>query len=244
MYRLGAIILYTINELQKSREGRNRLLQAIKSGSKEDMANYKKEMDVYLKDDSLNILKRNPKSRIRSYKNLLLSHNTLYSFFAEEGGLSPSQGHYISEKYAIMIEDAKTFPQLDHLHLLMLEEYSDSSIRLKNKANHTLVEKVINYIEMNFSEDISISEMAQKLHVNSSHLMRVFKKAKGITISHYRQKIRIKEAKELLLYTDLLITEVALMVGFNSSQYFSRIFTKEECMTPKEYRKNGINFRY
>jgi len=82
-----------------------------------------------------------------------------------------------------------------------------------------------------------MEEMAGKLHVHPSHLMRVFKKEKGITISHFRNLRRIKEAKELIQFSNLSMTEIAIMVGFSNSQYFSKFFKEAEGVTPVEYRK-------
>jgi AraC-like DNA-binding protein len=156
---------------------------------------------------------------------------------AEKGGLSAWQCHFISEKYAIMIEHAETISELDKIHSYMITEYSDPSIRKSKSDNLTIVEKAENYIEMNFAEDISMEEMARKLHVHPSHLMRAFKKEQGITISHYRNLRRIKEAKELILFSNLSMTEIAIMIGFSNPQYFSKLFKEIEGVTPVEYRK-------
>jgi AraC-like DNA-binding protein len=218
---------------------RERLLYGIQLGDKELVAQFEKDIYTELEGTQLNILNRVPNNKVRSYKNILLSHNTLYSYAAEKGGLSAWQSHFMSEKYAIMIEHAETISELDMIHSNMMREYSDPAIR-KSKSNKlTIVGKAEDYIEMNFSEDISMEEMAGKLHVHPSHLMRVFKKEKGITISHYRNLRRIKEAKELILFSNLSMTDIAIMVGFSNSQYFSKLFKEVEGVTPVEFKKNS-----
>ena len=124
----------------------------------------------------------------------------------------------------------------------MLEEYSDPSIRFLEIEKATITEKAEHFIRMNFSEDISIEEIAQKLHVHPSHLMRTFKKEKGMTISHYRNLTRMKEAKDLLTNSNLSIIEIAIIVGFNNQQYFSRVFKEEVGVSPKEYRQNKRDY--
>ncbi|MEH7111426.1 AraC family transcriptional regulator [Neobacillus niacini] len=218
---------------------REKLLNGIQSGDRELIAEFEKDIYQKFSDEQLNIFNRVPNNKVRSYKNILLSHNTLYSYAAEKGGLSAWQCHFISEKYAIMIEHAETLSELDKFHSNMLAEYSDLGIRKSNKSDKlTIVEIAENYIEMHFSEDISMEEMAGKLHVHPSHLMRAFKKEKGITISHYRNMRRIKEAKELILFSNLSMTEIAIMVGFSNPQYFSRFFKEIEGITPVEFKKN------
>ncbi|MGY3716995.1 helix-turn-helix transcriptional regulator [Sutcliffiella cohnii] len=223
-----------ITELHKLREA---LLFAVQTCDAASLAQYKEEMSKYSSSDSLNIFKRVPGNKLRSYKNFLLSHNTLYSYSAEKGGLSPVQSHYLSEKYAIMIEHTDQIVQLEKIHLNMIDEYGDPAIRHQQIQNPTIVDKAVMFIEMNFAEELSIEEIAASLHVHPTHLMRVFKKEKGVKLSHYRNKKRVKEAKELLLYSQLSMTDIAIMVGFKTSQYFSKIFKEEEGISPKEYKK-------
>ena len=222
-----------IEQQHTFREG---LLQGILHGDRDVVEQYIKDISLRFGEDALNILKRVP-DKLRSYKNILLSHNTLYSYMAEKGGLSPYQSHFMSEKYAIMIEHAKTSAELDKIHSNMTLEYSDPAIRKPKSENLTIVERAENYIEMNFAEDISMEEIARKLHVHPSHLMRAFKKEKGITISNYRNLRRNKEAKELIRYSNLSMTEIAIMVGFSNSQFFSKFFKEVEGITPGEFKK-------
>lgn len=84
------------------------MLYGIQTGDWDLIAEYEREAPQKFSDEQLNILNRVPNNKVRSYKNILLSHNTLYSYAAEKGGLSAWQCHFISEKYAIMIEHAET----------------------------------------------------------------------------------------------------------------------------------------
>ncbi|MEH7223665.1 AraC family transcriptional regulator [Bacillus sp. JJ1566] len=228
--------------IESAHNEREELLQLIRKGEQKYAVQYANELtNDYLRRDSLDIMKRIPRNKLRSYKNLLLSHNTLYSYSAEKGGLSSWQCHYISEKYAIMIENAQSISELEEIHKKMLEEYSDPSIRLKTLEKATITEKAEHFIRMNFSEDISIEEISRKLHVHPSHLMRAFKKEKGLTISQFRNLIRLKEAKDLLTNSNLSLIEITFLVGFNNQQYFSRVFKEEEGVTPKEYKQKNSN---
>ncbi|MFS0776685.1 AraC family transcriptional regulator [Neobacillus sp. 3P2-tot-E-2] len=216
---------------------REKLLQGIQLCDRDIIDEYERAGSLKFSDEKLNILNRVPNNKVRSLKNILLSHNTLYSYAAEKGGLSAWQCHFISEKYAIMIEHAESLSELDTIHSNMVTEYSNPTIRKSKSDNLSIVEKAENYIEMNFSEDISMEEMAGKIHVHPSHLMRAFKKEKGTTISHFRNLRRIKEAKQLILFSNLTMTEIAIMVGISNSQYFSKLFKEVEGITPVEYKK-------
>lgn len=223
-----------IEDIHKLREN---LLYGIQTCDRDLITEYERDASQKFSDELLNILNRVPNNKVRSYKNILLSHNTLYSYVAAKGGLSAWQCHFLSEKYAIMIEHAEILSELDKIHSNMVAEYSDPTIRKSKSDKLTIVEIVENYIEMHFSEDISMEEMAGKLHVHPSHLMRAFKKEKGITVSHYRNMRRLKEAKELILFSNLSMTEIAIIVGFSNPQYFSKLFKEVEGVTPVEYKK-------
>ncbi|RDW21420.1 hypothetical protein CWR48_03185 [Oceanobacillus arenosus] len=227
--------------IERDHQIREAFLQAILTCDTNEIDYYKQEILKVLKNDTLNIFKRVPGNMLRSYKNFLLSHNTLYSYSAEKGGLSAAKSHFISEKYAIMIEHTDQISKLDMIHLNMIDEYGDPSIRYDKITNPSIADKAIHYIETNFAEEFLIEEMAHDLHVHPSHLMRSFKKEKGTTISHWRNQKRIKEAKGLLIHSNLSMTDIAIMVGFNNSQYFSKIFKKEEGVTPKAFRKAHSN---
>ncbi|MEH7386496.1 AraC family transcriptional regulator [Bacillus sp. JJ1521] len=218
---------------------REELLQYIRKGNQKYIAQYVNEFNELLRQDTFDIMKRIPRNQLRAFKNILLSHNTLYSYSAEKGGLSSWQSHFLSEKYAIMVENAKSISELEEIHKRMLEEYSDPSIRFATLEKATIAEKVEHFIRMNFSEDISVEEISKKLHVHPSHLMRSFKQEKGMTISHFRNLIRIEEAKDLLANSNLSLIEITFIVGFKNQQYFSRVFKEAEGVTPKEYKRNN-----
>lgn len=167
--------------IESGHKYREELLQSIRKGEQESVVRSISEFNEFLSEetDTLDIFKRVPRNKLRAFKNILLSHNTLYSYSAEKGGLSAWQCHYLSEKYAIMIENAKSTLELEEIHKKMLEEYSDPSIRFIEFEKATIAEKAEHFIKMNFSEDISIEDISRKLHVHSSHLMRAFKKKKG-----------------------------------------------------------------
>ena len=69
---------------------------------------------------------------------------------------------------------------------------------------------------------------------------RLFKRALGVTIRQYILRIRLDHAKHLLRDTEETISSVALNVGFYDHAHFTRIFTRENGVTPKVYRKQSL----
>jgi|GEM_PF-5806928 len=100
------------------------------------------------------------------------------------------------------------------------------------------VESVMDYIRANYGEDLSLTQMANKVHLNANHLSDVFKKAAGMTFVSYVLKVRMEKASEFLKMNGIQIGQIARLVGYEDERYFSTLFKKTYGMTPSEYRKS------
>lgn len=97
---------------------------------------------------------------------------------------------------------------------------------------------VIGALENDFARDWKLDELLDIAHMSRSNLMRVFRKATGQTPIDYLVRLRIQKSMEMLRNTDLTITEVALEVGFNDSNYFTRQFRRILGESPRAFRQN------
>jgi AraC-like DNA-binding protein len=95
---------------------------------------------------------------------------------------------------------------------------------------------VIGALENDFSKDWKLDELLKIAHMSRSNLMRVFRKATGQTPIEYLVRLRIQRAMAMLRNTDLNITEIALEVGFNDSNYFTRQFRRVVGLPPRSFR--------
>ncbi len=100
---------------------------------------------------------------------------------------------------------------------------------------HSIIQKAMGLIEENYYKPLSIEDIAAACAICSSHLNVLFKKETGTTVYQYLLNIRMKKAKELLRSGAGNITEVAFKVGFNDSNYFSRMFKMRVGLSPREY---------
>lgn len=96
---------------------------------------------------------------------------------------------------------------------------------------------VIGTLEEKYREQIKLDDLLNIAHMSGSNLMRVFRKATGQTPIEYLLRLRIQKAMEMLRQTDLNITEIALQVGFNDSNYFARQFRRIQNCSPSSYRR-------
>jgi AraC-like DNA-binding protein len=98
------------------------------------------------------------------------------------------------------------------------------------------VRTAIAFMESRFDQSFSIDELAKEIGCSRARLFGIFKQATGLTPNDYLQRIRVNKAAAMLRETTLPITEIALICGFNTSQYFSSVFRKYHNRTPSELR--------
>lgn len=104
------------------------------------------------------------------------------------------------------------------------------------KIPNLFVQKAADYIKLNYSEKISIKEIADQLYLSPNYLSELFKKHTGKTISEYLTDYRLEKACQLLDHAEYRVGDVSGMVGIHDGRYFSNIFKKKYGMTPTEYR--------
>ena len=91
------------------------------------------------------------------------------------------------------------------------------------------------YIEENYNKNLSLEVLGELVHLHPAYLSRVFKEETGKNLSAYITDVKMEKAAELL-QENLRVREVMEQVGYQKSQYFSKIFKEKFGMTPKEYK--------
>ena len=180
---------------------------------------------------------RMPKNVLRVSKNLAFTFNTMLRIAIREGGVHPVYLHRISDKFAILIEKATSTKELEQLQVLMIKEYCKVVREVSTEGYHGIVKQAIEYINLNFSKELSLPFIADIINVSPSHLSKKFKKETGFTVTEFINKKRIQEAKRLLQISDHSITDIAILIGFEDPGYFTSVFRKLVGITPREYMK-------
>ena len=98
------------------------------------------------------------------------------------------------------------------------------------------VRQMIDYIEQNFGNKITLDDMAAAACISKREVSRCFKENMGRTPFEYLIEYRIAKGKIKLLTTDDTVLEVALQCGFESASYFTRMFKRYEGISPLEFR--------
>ena len=98
--------------------------------------------------------------------------------------------------------------------------------------------KIKNYIDSHHSQNITLDFLSNLTYMNKFHLVHTFTKQIGLSPINYAINKRIQEAKNLLATTSYSIRDIASIVGFCNSSYFSQMFKKVTGVTPKNYRND------
>ncbi len=100
--------------------------------------------------------------------------------------------------------------------------------------------RIKEYIDKHYMEPLTLQSMGQALHISPYYISHVFKQMSGYSPMQYLLRRRIGEAQTLLITTDLSITRIAEMVGYDTQSYFNLQFTKNVGMPPNKFRQNYI----
>lgn len=101
-------------------------------------------------------------------------------------------------------------------------------------------DKVIDFFSSHIDKALSLEEIAAEAGLSPAHFSVVFKKKTGFSPIEYFNHLKIQKACQYLLFTEMLIKEIASEVGIADPYYFSRLFTRIMGISPNKYREHGM----
>lgn len=150
---------------------------------------------------------------------------------------------------ALLLSHYAEIFQKPHSPEEMLSEHRkflENTIQLMNEASRSShssldprIRQVVDYVQLHYTDRLQMSDLAQLAGLSTTYLSSLFRQETGTTLSDYIRKIRIHQAKILLRYKDISVTDVAMQCGYQDSSYFTREFRKECGCSPLEYRQNA-----
>ncbi len=154
-------------------------------------------------------------------------------------GLAPSAA---AEELDYAFATAADMAGLKRAILRLLEDLFASSGPDSVGQSEQLVHAVEAYMRVNYAEAVTLPSLSERFHVSSSYLSRIFKRHTGMAPIEFLTRLRIEEACRLLSERqDLLLKDIAGMLGVNDSYYFSKLFKSIVGTTPSEYRRRQGN---
>lgn len=133
--------------------------------------------------------------------------------------------------------EAESVSLLTALILNICRSCSSAVVPDKKMVAAEGMNQVISLMEKNFTYPYSVAELARNMHTSPRNFSRLFHKVTGSSPIEYLLKIRLRHAAELLISTDLSCADTAWQSGFTDSNYFSRRFSAQYGLAPREYRK-------
>jgi transcriptional regulator GlxA family with amidase domain len=111
---------------------------------------------------------------------------------------------------------------------------------IAKKNNSKVIENTLEYLKQNLAVPLSLETLAERANFSPIYFHKLFKASTGKTLREYIEEERIKKSVELLVSTDMTLTEIAYECGFSSQSYFSYAFKKKMMLPPREYVKIAL----
>lgn len=150
---------------------------------------------------------------------------------------------YLELIIGYVIDKGKRNIDIDRKELIGEEEFSLERIKKRTRKSDvsldSRIQVVVDYIILHPTEQYTISKMSRMAELSESRFRTLFKQQVGKNPLEYLNEIRVMTAARKLLVSGDNISDIAYEVGYEDANYFSRIFKKYFCITPKQYRDNA-----
>jgi len=210
------------------------VLQAVREGRAEDAIRISENMD---RDSG-----RLAHIDIQHRRYVAVIGITLCSRAAIDAGVSPASAYRISGYYINKCDEALDPAHMLHYRNRAIEELAGRVAEKLNKPRGSgYVERCRDYIQKHYREKIYLEDISEALGLSPTYLSRLFKKETGICLQDAINEERVFRAANLLLYSELSLTEISQYVGFPNQSYMGKVFKKLRNMTPMTYRDRFKN---
>ena len=163
-----------------------------------------------------------------------------YTGVEDIGGISHAAFYADTEHYFRKMINANAVNSPKHSVLArgyLLGLLASLSTGQGHSAYSGAVAQMVEYINLNWQQNISVASLAEKVNLSESRAAHLFSQTVGQSIHRYINSIKISNSKELLSDTEMSISEISSMVGYSDPLYFSRYFKSEVGVSPKNFRK-------
>lgn len=178
---------------------------------------------------------------LRQEKNLSIVVISIACRAAIDGGVAPQKAFSMSD---VFISNIERMTQVLPIQAAVVEyerEFARAVEQVKHDSEHNrYVERAKEYVAEHIDESIRVVQIGEALGINENYLTGLFHKYEGITLQHYIRKEKVRQAKELLLYSSYSCSEIAALLCFSTQSHFSSAFKREVGMTSAKYRESKI----
>lgn len=217
-----------VTMLEQRYESENRILDAVARGDEEAAIEAMHQHSRFTYGGRF-------EGTLYRQKNKMIVLNTLLRKAIEPSKVHPYYIDAISSKYSRIIEEANEVP--NEMMWQMTRDYCAYVRRYSLKEYSPAVQKVMNYVNLNVAEPLTLKSLAAMCFISPSYLSALFKQETGSTLIDYINTQRVNRAAQLLVQNNHTIAAVAEEVGILDVNYFTKIFKKTLGVTPTRYRR-------
>ena len=204
------------------------LLQAISHGEKEEARQYLTELLASLHAGGNEI------SRIRGQISELL---VLLSRTAAENGMDEQQVLLLHRQWQKTLSSLSSFQAVSAWLLTVVEDMLENLAAYPDVRHANIIHRCIQHIGAGYQERLTLEDTARMVCLSPDYLSRIFRQETGISFHQYLNNVRITKAKELIRTTNLRLTDISQMVGYDDQSYFTKVFKRTAGIAPGEYVK-------
>ena len=178
---------------------------------------------------------------LRQAKNLLIGFVAVVGKVAGiGGGMDVEDAYRLIDLYTQECEKAQSVKDVYLLQYNMVLDFTEKVAQAKlpqGISKETF--SAIQFIQNHTNAQIGIDDVADAVGKSRSALTRQFKEETGKTITEFITESKLRDAKRLLRYSDMTLSEIASTLAFSSQSYFQTVFKARTGLTPMEYRKKN-----
>lgn len=227
--------LESFNEHKPSHNGylaEQKMLLGVEHGNlKEFNANYV----TFMNRGNFGILASDD---LRSKKNITVAATTLFTRAAVRGGMFAEDAYNLSDECIKKTEAKRNITNIYEYTRTIGERFVKNVAQIKRQNIPSIIYRAQEYIFDNLATVKNIDEIALNVGCSKSYLMHLFKKTTGISVIEFLTVQKILSAKQMLLFTQLPISEIATLLGYKNQSQLSRTFKQATGLSPLGFRKS------
>lgn len=208
---------------------KQRLIDELTIGNPDGVISIARHVEEYVRQH-----KPDPITAISIFEELIIP---FYQHDRPNQAKSNQPPRWIQYSSDAFIQEAMTLRTLSNKFVEWIERYmagSDGSLRNYREE----IKQARSYIYKNYHNRISVADIARSIGLSEAYLSHLYKKETGENLIDYLTHIRLEEAKQLLLQTDMRTYEIAERIGYSEANYFSKQFKRYVGLSPLEYRQS------
>lgn len=142
-----------------------------------------------------------------------------------------------------LLEEYLSCASAQEQQMCLMGVYEEITAYYKQDGDVTtrfIVGRICEIIREEYMKQLSVTYLAERVHISSTYMCVIFKQIVGKTINEYITEVRIEQARYMLLDPSIKAYDICFRVGYYSPSYFSKIFRKYCGVTPMEYREKNL----